>query len=161
MINISPVLQKPNLCGPACLKMVLRYYNLSAPRQHALAKLCKTSIHTGTSGENILKAAKKLKLTGFIKDFAEYRELIRWVEKKRVPVIVDWFAEEDGHYSVVLKATPCKIYLQDPEIGHIRVMSRKDFVRVWFDFTGDFITGKGDIRVRRMIVIQPKNKTKN
>jgi len=44
------------------------------------------------------------------------------------------------------------IYLQDPEIGKIRKLKRDDFMRVWFDFKGEYIKQK-ELIIRQIIVI--------
>ena len=82
--------------------------------------------------------------------------------KKGTPVIVDWFTRgrndypesetADGHYSVVAGLDNKFIYLQDPEIGKMRKIKRYDFMRVWFDFTGDYIKS-GELIIRQIIVI--------
>lgn len=157
-----PVIQKPYFCGPACLKMVLRHYGIKSPRQGELAKLCRSKAYrhanTGTAGKNILAAGKSFGLDGFLQDMSTFGELRGWVEKKKVPVIVSWFAFDEGHYSVAVKVTTRKIYLQDPELGHIRVMDKPKFLRLWFDYSGAFIREKKDVHVRRMIVLYPKKK---
>lgn len=85
----------------------------------------------------------------------------KWLDKK-VPVIVDWFTKgrqdysesevSDGHYSVVAGLDDKHIYLQDPEIGRIRKLERDDFMRVWFDFKGNYIKPK-ELIIRQMIII--------
>jgi predicted double-glycine peptidase len=82
-----------------------------------------------------------------------------------VPVIVNWFTrgrsdygdEEtpDGHYSVVVGLDGDHIYLQDPEIGSLRIIEREDFLRVWFDFKPAYITSWDDIILRQLIAIYP------
>ena len=62
-------------------------------------------------------------------------------------MIVDWFSRgridyplsaiADGHYSVIIGLNDDHIYLQDPEIGGLREISRNDFMKVWFDFKGE------------------------
>jgi hypothetical protein len=37
------------------------------------------------------------------------------------------------------KLSPLFLSLQDPEIGRLRKLKRKDFMRVWFDFRSDHI----------------------
>ena len=38
----------------------------------------------------------------------------------------------DGHLSVVVGIDKENIYLQDPEIGKLRTISRDDFMKVWW-----------------------------
>ena len=84
---------------------------------------------------------------------------------KKIPVIVNWISRgrvdypesetPDGHYSVVVGLDQNNIYLQDPELGHLRTLSRYDFMWVWFDFAGDYITSWDDLR--QLIAIYNKS----
>ena len=58
----------------------------------------------------------------------------------------------DGHYSVVVGLDDNFIYLQDPETGGLREISRDDFVKVWFDFSGEYIKAD-ELIVRQLIAI--------
>jgi hypothetical protein len=42
--------------------------------------------------------------------------------------------------------------LQDPEIGGIRTLEREDFMRVWFDFSGEYIQ-PDELIVRQLIAV--------
>lgn len=44
------------------------------------------------------------------------------------------------------------IYLQDPEIGKIRKIKRSDFMRVWFDFKGEYLK-PNELIVRQLIAV--------
>ena len=44
------------------------------------------------------------------------------------------------------------IYLQDPEIGMLRKIKRDDFMRVWFDFEGEYLEPE-ELIVRQLIAI--------
>ena len=61
----------------------------------------------------------------------------------------------DGHYSVVVDLDHTYIYLQDPEIGEIRKISRDDFWSVWFDFTGASINSWDEMIIRQTIIVYP------
>jgi len=88
-------------------------------------------------------------------------DIKKWLDKK-APVIVNWFTRgrkdyadsevADGHYSVVAGIDEQFIYLQDPEIGKMRKIKRHDFMRVWFDFKGDYIKPK-ELIIRQIIAI--------
>ena len=79
-----------------------------------------------------------------------------------MPVIVDWFTRgrcdygesevADGHYSVVIGLDDEYIYLQDPEIGGERKIKRNDFMKVWFDFAGEYID-PNELIIRQIIAI--------
>ncbi|MEK9195428.1 MAG: papain-like cysteine protease family protein, partial [Patescibacteria group bacterium] len=89
-------------------------------------------------------------------------DIRRWLDKK-VPVIVNWFTRgrmdyddsevPDGHLSVVVGLDDEYIYLQDPEIGVLRKISRDDFMKVWFDFKGEYIEDWDDMIIRQLIAV--------
>lgn len=151
MLNVKPFRQSAGFCGPACLKMVLEYYGIKKSEKE-LAELSKAKPHTGVSAEGLLKATKVLGLKGLAKDFSEIKDIKEHIDKK-IPVIVDWFSINDGHYSVVVDVDKNNIYLQDPELGRIQTINLDTFKRIWFDFRGNYLTSKNDIIIRRMIVI--------
>ena len=152
MLNIKPFMQKSGYCGPASLKMILNFYGLNKTEKE-LAKLTGASKSKGVGAEGILKAARKLGFKGFYKDFSSFDDIKKYVINKKIPVIVDWFSKDEGHYSVVVNIGKENIYMQDPELGFIRAMKLSRFKRVWFDFPGPFLKLKNDIKIRRMIVI--------
>ncbi len=156
MLDVKPYKNRPAHCGPASLKIVLNYYNIPATEKK-LAFDSKHSSHKGASAEGLMHAAKKYNCNGFIKDFADITDIRRCI-KKKIPVIVDWFSEYVGHYSVVVDVKEDSIYLQDPELGHLRTMKIRRFKSIWFDFVPEFLQKKEDIIIRRMIVIYPREK---
>ncbi|MBI5064796.1 C39 family peptidase [Candidatus Woesearchaeota archaeon] len=154
MLKLKPHIQElKDSCGPACLKIILDYYGIKKSEK-SLIKLCKTT-KEGTSIENLVKAAKKFSLSVFIKKNASIEDLKKHFHQK-IPVIVDWFLEDDGHYAIVAKIDKRNIYLQDPSMGKIRKISLKKFNRIWFDFIHEVPTSNKDFILRRMIVIYKK-----
>jgi predicted double-glycine peptidase len=151
MLNVKPYRQKAGYCGPASLKMVLGFYGVEKSEQE-LVKLTGCTKKKGTGAPAILKAARSLGFSGLIKDNCELSDISAFL-KIGIPVIIDWFSYDDGHYSVVVALDKNNIFLQDPELGHIQGMNIKTFKRVWFDFQGDFLKSKKDLIVRRMIVL--------
>ncbi|KKS74108.1 MAG: hypothetical protein UV45_C0012G0004 [Candidatus Azambacteria bacterium GW2011_GWB1_42_72] len=122
------------MCGPASLKMVLEYFGMEKSEEE-LGQLT----HCG--------------FNALIKDMADFDDIKKYLDQE-IPVIVDWFSENDGHYSVAVNMDKENIYLQDPEIGSIRELPLETFKRVWFDFPDKFINSKDDLILRRIIVIQ-------
>ncbi len=153
MLKVKPYEQQySGYCGPASLKMVLDYYDVKKSESE-LARLAKSTKAKGTSGENLVKAARRLGFKAFLKDSAEISEVKKYVLNKKIPVMVNWFSRDDGHYSVVAGIDKKYIYLQDPELGGINKIELKKFKRIWFGFEGKYLRTKNDIIIRRMIVI--------
>lgn len=155
ILPTKPYRQKPGFCGPASLKIILDYYGLEKTEEELVNLAGSTAAH-GTSSEDLIRTAKKLGFSAFQTDCATYTDMKQWLRQK-IPVIVDWFSQDDGHYSVVVGLDENNIYLQDPELGQMRAMKKNDFFRVWFDFPGDYLQSKEDVIIRRMIVIKPKS----
>lgn len=88
----------------------------------------------------------------------------RWL-RQDVPVIVDWMSVSGdaamssiprGHYSVVCGLAKEHIILEDPSIGRRRILSRRTFTSLWYDFKYLFPRRGDDLIVRRMIVVAPR-----
>lgn len=155
MLKINPHKQSPSCCGPSSLKMVADYYDIKKSERQ-LARLSGCTLASGTTGEGLLGCGKKIGLKGFIKDFADIKDIRYYVIKKKFPIIVNWFSQtgvSDGHYSVVVHIDNEKIYFVDPEFGEIRSHNINDFKRIWFDFDVPFLRSKKDLIIRRMIVL--------
>lgn len=155
MLKVKPYKQQPGLCGPASLAMVLNFFGVRAS-ENQLARLSGCTPERGVGAHRLVKALNHFGLKGLVKDFATLADIRRYVRKRRIPVIVDWFSTNDGHYSVVVDITRTHIVLQDPELGRKRTMDLHTFNRVWFDFPGRAIRAKCDLNIRRMIVVLPK-----
>jgi len=133
--------------------MVLEFYGIKKSEKE-LAKLSGATVAHGVEAPDMLKIAKKFGFKGFIKDYAAFADIKKYL-KQNIPVIVGWFSKDDGHYSVVVGMDKKFIYLQDPEYIKVRKMDLKTFERVWFDFMGDFLKSPKDMIIRRMLVIFP------
>ncbi len=148
-------------CGPATLKMVLDYYDVQKTEEE-LAALLHVDTEIGTSDQEIKQVAEQLGFQVEIKNFSSFEDIQKWLDKK-TPVIVDWFTKgrsdyeedsvADGHYSVVVGLDDQYIYLQDPEVGRLRKISRDDFMSVWFDYTGAFPETWDGMIIRQIIAI--------
>jgi len=156
MIKLKPFRQTAGLCGPASLKMVLDYYGVSVSEKE-IAEAAGASREKGASKEGLVKAAKHFGFRVFIKEKSNLGDLRRFI-KKGVPVIVDWFSEDDGHYSVVVDIDGKNVVLMDPELNGKRKMSLEKFQRLWFDFPGKFIKEPKDLVLRLIIAVTPPKK---
>ena len=152
------------MCGPASLKMILAYYGVEKTEAE-LAQMCGTNPNLGTDCIGIKNAAERLGFTVEIQSNSTFDDIQKRLDKK-VPVIINWFTRgrtdydasevPDGHLSVVVGLDKEHIYLQDPEIGALRKISRDDFLKVWFDFKGEYITSWSDLIIRQLIAIYPQ-----
>lgn len=155
MINLKPFRQTPGLCGPASLKIVMDYYGISVS-ERKIAKAAGATKEKGVSFDGLARAAKHFKFNVFYKKNSSLDDIEKFINKK-IPVIVDWFLEDDGHYSVVSGIDRKNILLMDPSLDKgKRKISREDFLRVWFDFRGKFIRKPEDLVLRLMLVAVPK-----
>jgi predicted double-glycine peptidase len=166
-LNVKPFQETlhAGMCGPATLKILLRYYGINKSEKE-LARLSGTKADLGTDAKGFILAAKKLGLKSTVKNNCSFADIEKWL-KKGIPPIANWFTKgrkdysdseiADGHYSVACGLDTKFIYLQDPEIGHIRKLARDDFKRVWFDFSGMYIK-PNQLIIRQIIAIYPKNK---
>jgi len=151
LLAVMPFRQTPGYCGPASVKMILDYYGISMSELD-IADAAGTS-SAGTSAEGLTRAVCQFGYRAHIIDRASFAEIERFLDRG-IPVIVDWFSQDEGHYSVVVGLDEMNVYLQDPELAALRTLDRETFYRVWFDFAGPFITSPDEIILRRMILIE-------
>ncbi|MGV8152346.1 MAG: cysteine peptidase family C39 domain-containing protein [Candidatus Nanoarchaeia archaeon] len=152
MLNYNSFQQREGLCGPASLKIVLSSFGINKSEKELAKKMKCTK--AGVEAEEILKIAKKLGLKGYIKEKATIEDIKKELKNNHKRIIVDWFLEDDGHFSVVSSMDKENIYLQDPDIGCIRAIRLDIFNRIWFDFPGKYMKTKKDLLLRRMLILQ-------
>ncbi len=162
MLEVKPFQETlhSDMCGPASLKIVFDYYGLEKSEQE-LAQLAEVVNGIGAGDRDLVHVAETLGFKTFVKNESDFSDIEMWLAKG-VPVIVDWFTRgrteyplaemADGHYSVVVGLDDEKIYLQDPEIGGLREIARNDFMKVWFDFAGEYIKAE-ELILRQMIAV--------
>ncbi|MBI4708864.1 MAG: C39 family peptidase [Candidatus Portnoybacteria bacterium] len=148
-------------CGPAVLKMILGYYGIDISEKE-LAKLSGASKNMGIDDKAIVAVLQKSGLKAAVKNNANFSD-IKGYFSKNIPVIVDWFSRgrqdyaesevADGHYSIVAGLDEKFIFLQDPEIGKMRKLKREDFLRVWFDYSGEYPKSKNQFIIRQLIAV--------
>ncbi|MDD4878621.1 MAG: cysteine peptidase family C39 domain-containing protein [Candidatus Nanoarchaeia archaeon] len=155
MLKIKPFKSSPAHCGPGTLKMFLGYYGIEKTEKQ-LAKELKWNKKEGVTARNMVKAAKKYGFEGFVKDNSSLSDIAHYAIGKKMPVIVEWFLEDDSHFSVVAGIDKKKIYLADPFIGKIRTLKRDYFASIWFGFEGECMKTKNDLFLRRMVVLEKK-----
>ncbi len=152
MLSITPFMEREGCCGPACLKMVLDYYGISKTEEE-LIQLTGCVKEQGLPGQALLDAAYQCGLEGKIQDYSTLDDLQQMVNEEKIPVIVNWFPDFDGHYSVATGIDDENVYLVDPDMGYLRALRRDIFQTLWFDFPGKYIEKPEDIILRRMIIL--------
>lgn len=153
MLLVKPTRQEPGYCGPASLKMVLSYYGTEVTEK-TLVDDTNCSPQQGVDITDLLRVLEKYGFSGSIKEYAEFSDIAHFISQG-IPVIVEWFSNDDGHYSVVVDIDSENIRMIDPELGFVRAMKLDEFYRVWFDFPGNFISDKNTISLRRMLIVEP------
>ena len=134
MLKLKPFRQTPGLCGPASLKIILDYYGFKIS-EAKLAKISGAKKEKGINPEGLKKALKFLGLSGFWKENGEIEDL-KYFLKLNLPLIVNWFSQSEGHYSVVIGFEKEKIILMDPEIAGVKKIPIKEFKKIWWNFEG-------------------------
>ena len=142
-------------CGPASLRMVMSYYGLYLSEKD-IAEACAHTYELGCRSEDMACAARELGFEVLLKNNSTIEELVRLVNAG-VPVIVDWFCGDppEGHSSVVVGASDENLYILDPYLEEMRVVSKYDFRRCWFDFYETPIT-PDNLYVGQIMVLRPK-----
>ena len=121
-------------CGPASLKMLFSHFDRHLSEDE-LSRLSKCHPVTGTPHANMINAARKLGFYVFEKPNSNLSEVDLIINACKLPVIANWFDEDEGHYSVVRGLDSKSIYLADPSCrSAIHKLNRDFFNDVWFDF---------------------------
>src|SRR3989344_3913268 len=94
-----PFLQSDGFCGPASLKIVLSHYGIEKSEKE-LAKMCGATRALGCEAKDIIRAVKKFGLKAKVKDLSTLKNISQALKEKKA-IIVEWFSETDGHFSVV------------------------------------------------------------
>jgi len=142
-------------CGPASLRMVFAYYGLELSEKD-IAEACQHTYELGCKSEDMACTAESLGFDVYFKNNSTIEELEQLVNAG-APVIVDWFCGDppEGHSSVVVGVGKNNIYILDPFLEEMRVVSKYDFRRCWFDFYETPITPQ-NLYVGQIMVIRPK-----
>lgn len=162
MIKLRPVTHKYAYCGPACLQMVMEYLGVRKT-QKKIGEVAGTTHVTGTPHKGMIQAVESYGFHAKVKHTkATFDDLHAWVNKKNLPVIVNWYSvfnpPASGHYSVVVAIDKKNITLMDPEIRATRVLTLDEFNKLWFDFDEDLEFRNPPLRTvfRWMLVAVPK-----
>src|SRR6185369_11927488 len=98
MLKVPLFRQRAGHCGPAALKILLGFFKIKATHA-ALAERCRTTPQDGTTPANLANCLRSYGFSVTAEEYGNWDKLNYFVNKKRVPVIIDWFSNTDGHYS--------------------------------------------------------------
>ena len=164
-LNTVNFKQRRAMCGPACLRIVCAYFGVSASEKR-IALLCRSRTLSGTTGTNLVKAARSLGFSARIVDHARFKTIRLWLGRG-VPIIVDWMSTEDsrrnkhhialGHYSVVCGLSEKHIVLEDSRHREATKDVASDVLEGVVRLSGMLYPAhKNDLIMRRLIVVAPK-----
>lgn len=129
--------QGKDFCGPASLRILLSFFGKTYSEEE-LARLCGAKLEVGTEQTGLIAGAKAVGAHVFAKEHGTIEELEYFIKTEKLPVIVDWFDVDDGHYCVVVGMTEKDLILADPsKTEKERRISKEFFPKVWFGFIGD------------------------
>ena len=109
-------------CGPACLKIIAKYYGKYYSQQY-LRDLCGIT-REGVSFQDISYAAEKIGL----RSLSIQASLSDLIHKVILPCIIHW---DNNHFIVVYKTSNDKIYVSDPAKGLLSY-THEDFKKKWY-----------------------------
>ncbi|MFM2415068.1 MAG: hypothetical protein RI911_761 [Candidatus Parcubacteria bacterium] len=172
MLDVKPFQETlgMGMCGPATLKMLLMYWDMPGKEKTdiELSKECGTDPTLGTTNKQFMETAERFGLMCVYKEWSTFADIEQWLSKG-VPIVADWFSPgrkdapdgemPDGHYSIAVGIDENHIYLQDPELGSMRTIPREQFLRVWFDYSGNTITEPVEhcMEIRVSIAVYPRS----
>jgi len=134
--------------------MVLDYFGIRKTEKELAVLSGATKKQGVQDGEGLVKAARSLGLKAALKDKATLADIRKYI-KQEIPVIVNWFSVNEGHYSVVVDIDKENLYIKDPEWGYTRAMRLDTFMEVWFSIRGNVPSSKEDFNIRRLIAVEP------
>lgn len=122
-------------CGVACFHSILQYWKIKSPGQDQLAHFLGTWVNRQTYSHDIVRGAHAFGLYAQEKAKVSIDEL-RYYLSKNETVIVSWFLNGIGHYSVLNGMVMNHISLMDPWYARnhpdtYNVMTLEEFLPVF------------------------------
>lgn len=119
---------KDYTCGPAALSYLLATTRRGDFDQDYLEKMLHTTPEDGTSHEAIENFLRAVNIP-FVSGDMRREDLC-------LPLLVNWYKEDDGHYSVITKVSffwrGSEVVYFDPDDGDNHAVSFEDFEKVWY-----------------------------
>lgn len=123
--------QKDWSCGPASLRMALAAIGVYYTEQN-IAKQFNINSKRGTKNKSFPLFAEQHKLNYLVSRNSTLQNIHNALKQEYI-IIINYFdpKEKEGHYAVIKKLTPKKIYLLDPWHGPHHNISIKTFLLLW------------------------------
>lgn len=136
ILKVKPIKQLENHCGPACVKMILKKYNIKKS-QKELGILCKITA-TGVAPTAIVRCFKNFGIQSSYRHYPGIRKSVeQYLEEYQNPIIVG----TEEHYMLLIGYTEKDFILIDPADGKQSAMVKE----VCHALTKDMIIIKGRI----------------
>ena len=100
-------------CGPSCLNSTLLYWGKVSPGEHALLAHLGTTYTRPPTPETIANLARGYGLYTQARAGLTFPDLVRYVRQGET-VIVMWWYDNSGHYTLVTGIDKNYIYMMDP-----------------------------------------------
>ena len=129
-LDVQPVKQPYNLCLPASVSMVLRYWGVAISPETIGAEV--PLYHDGTTGEDLLRFVERVGFRGFLVQ-PPFEDLLHHLEKSR-PLVVVLPVNGDGGHAVVLTGfdrADQVVRLNNPATGRAHVLPFSSFRAQW------------------------------
>ena len=135
-------------CGPACMKMVMKYFGKEFTEEH-LKKLMKTKKKDGTEHSALVNCTEKKGFNYRVHKNSTINQIKYYIDKE-LPVIINFIAPDgNGHYAVVTEYKKDKLILNDPYYGKKTEIKNNDLEKKWHS--------EGKKTKRWMIVLSKKD----
>ena len=136
IINVNPIKQLENHCGPACVKMILHRFGIKE-NQKELGKLCNIT-ETGVAPTAIVRCFRKYGIHSSYKHYPGIRKTIeKYLEEYKNPIIIG----TEEHYMLIIGYTMKNFILIDPADGRQSEMEKD----VCYALMKDMIIVKGKL----------------
>ncbi len=124
--------KKDYTCGPASLKMVLRFFGMNE-REDAISRNVKTN-ENGTRHMPIINFARKKGFYCFVHEGSGMNHIKHFIDQG-LPVIVNYIepSSNEGHYSVVVGYNDNSVIMRDPWNGKEFKVNKDSFIERWHD----------------------------
>ena len=157
-MKIKPIRQRDaSGCGPACIEMVLNYFDIP----HTVSKISSVTKYKkggGLYNTQLIEALKAFGLKTKVHKNTSWDDLATY-NRDHVVIVLSWMlAGYVGHLSVLEKIDDKHIYLAEPTQGKIVRIEKIKFLRLWLDYEATGIgkwypEKKSDIQLRWMVIV--------